>query len=36
MKAANDWGISNNSTIKYALDDNKNFIKRRSDKKYFM
>ena len=36
MKGAKHWGISNNSTINYALDNNRNFIKRSSDKKYFM
>ena len=32
-EAAKDCGISNSSAIKYALDNQRNFIKRRSDQK---
>ena len=35
MKASRDCGISNPSAIKYALDNGKSEIKRRSDKKIF-
>ena len=35
-KAAHDCGISNPSALKYALDNGKPSIKRRSDKKYFI
>ena len=34
-EAAKDCGISNSSAIKYALDNQRNFIKRRSDQKKF-
>ena len=35
-QAARDCKISNPSAIKYALDNGKPSIKRRSDKKYFL
>ena len=34
-QASRDCGISNPSTIKYALDNEKSELKRRSDKKIF-
>ena len=35
MEAAKDCGISNNSALKYALDNGRHFVKRRSDKNIF-
>ena len=35
LQAAKDCGISNNSALKYALDNGRHFVKRRSEKKIF-